>query len=175
MKKQLLISILLFGGILSNYAQGLYNIATLDDELDDYPSTWFIDISYGVPSGDTSDFHSSAYGVDLGYFSGINNSSFYVGAEVGYLRFTGKDTDFGFETDGVGFIPVKGKFGYNFLESFGLEGGAGYAFSADDGDGDAIYEVGINWYPIEKLTFSIMYSSVGGDFDEFAIGIRRTF
>lgn len=173
MKNRLLISILFFGMIFSSYAQSLFDFAPSNDE--DSSSIWVIDASFGLPTGDSADFYSFSYSIGFGYYFGISDSSFYAGAEAGYLRFTGKDTDFGFETDGAGFIPIQAKVGYNISESFGLEGGGGYAVSADGGDGDAIYSVGFNWYPVEKLTFSTTFSSVGGDFDEFAIGIRRTF
>ncbi|WP_420320880.1 hypothetical protein [Flagellimonas sp.] len=171
MKKSLLISISLCAFLFSSCA-ALFNNTT---NKDDKKTSWLLGAAAGVPMGDASDFYSFTYSGSFGYEIKLGDSPFYAGAETGYTRFTGKDTDMGFETDGIGFIPVKAKIGYNISESIGLEGGVGYGISADGGEGGSLWNVGLNWYPVSGLRLSAGYNSFDVDFDSFGIGISRSF
>nr|WP_298793371.1 hypothetical protein [uncultured Allomuricauda sp.] len=128
--------------------------------------------SYGVylgkPIGDEADFFGFTYGAEVGYFQNLSDK-FQLGATAGYARYTGKETDFGFETEGESFIPLTAKARYNFSDAFGAEAGVGYAISASEGgEGGLIYSLGPFWRPLEAIVLFVGYRSIA--FGEGSLG-----
>jgi len=126
---------------------------------------FFIVGNVGIPiSGEETDFFGFAYGIGAVYLQKLSRK-FMIGGEIGYTRFTGRETDFGFETDGRGFIPIKVAGIYNFSETIGIEAGAGYAISTSDEDSAFIYGIGPLWrlYPSLELLLKYVGFSFGED------------
>ncbi|SNY94960.1 hypothetical protein [Flagellimonas pacifica] len=128
--------------------------------------------AYGVYLGNTvgkeKDFYGITYGAELGYYHNISDD-FQIGATAGYSRYTGKETDFGFEAEGESFIPVMAKASYSFSDAFGAEAGLGYAISASEGgEGGLSYSAGPFWRPLEAIVIFVGYSNIA--FGEGSLG-----
>jgi len=127
-----------------------------------------ITVGGGPTIGDESDFFGFSYSGDLGYLHKVSDR-FQIGATAGYTRYTGKETDFGFETEGESFIPIKAKASYGLSNAFGVEAGLGYAISASEGgDGGLIYSAGPFWRPLEAVLIAINYVNIS--FGEGSLG-----
>lgn len=131
----------------------------------DFDYSWASDgfsitIGAGPTIGDEADFFGLSYGGGIGYYQSLTDD-FQIGATAGYARYTGKETDFGFETEGESFIPLTAKARYNFNDVFGAEAGLGYAFSASEGgEGGLMYSAGPFWRPLEAVLIALNYVSI---------------
>lgn len=138
-----------------------------DPPLIRLPSGFTLGAQLGVPIGDEADFFGLTYGAEVGYFHSLSKK-FEIGATTGYTYYTSIKTDFGFETEGEGFIPITAKGAYNFSESFGVEAGLGYAVSTGGGEGGFIYSIGPVWRPLQN--FSVLLGYVNIAFGEGSLG-----
>lgn len=142
-----------------------------DSDIFDY--TWAgdgftITTGLGPTTGDEADFFGFSYSGGIGYYQSLTED-FQVGATASYSRYTGKETDFGFETEGESFIPIMAKARYNVSNAFGVEAGLGYAISAsEEGEGGLTYSLGPFWKPLEAVLFAINYVNIA--FGEGSLG-----
>ncbi|WP_350293333.1 hypothetical protein [uncultured Croceitalea sp.] len=142
-----------------------------DSDIFDY--TWAgdgftITAGLGPTTGDEADFFGFSYSGGIGYYQSLTED-FQVGATAGYSRYTGKETDFGFETEGESFIPIMAKARYHISNAFGVEAGLGYAISASEGgEGGLTYSAGPFWKPLEAVLFAINYVNIA--FGEGSLG-----
>lgn len=121
----------------------------------------------GLPIGDEADFFGFSYSAEMNYARRVSNRLRLLGG-VGYTRYTGKETDFGFETEGESFIPITAKANYSLSEAFGVEAGLGYAISAGGGEGGLTYSFGPFWRPLETVLIAINYVNIS--FGEGSLG-----
>ncbi|WP_420603578.1 hypothetical protein [Flagellimonas sp.] len=127
-----------------------------------------ITVGAGPTIGDEADFFGLTYSAGIGYYQSLTED-FQIGATAGYSRYTGKETDFGFETEGESFIPVMAKASYGFSDVFGAEAGLGYAISTSEGgEGGLTYSVGPFWRPLETVIITINYVNIS--FGEGSLG-----
>ncbi len=127
-----------------------------------------ITVGAGPIIGDEADFFGFSYSAGIGYYQSLTED-FQIGATAGYSRYTGKETDFGFETEGESFIPLMAKASYNFSDAFGAEAGLGYAISASEGgEGGVTYSLGPFWRPLEAIVLFVGYRSIA--FGEGSLG-----
>ena len=157
-----------------------------NEQSEEEDGSYYAGLRLGLPTGIEGQYFSIAYNGSAGYQKEVSDQ-WTIGVEVGYTRYTGKSTDFGFETEGVGFLPVKGRATFDLTDEF-IEGlrasfGLGYAVGLGDGNTGGVnfdLEVG---YPIKlpklkspctwDLTFS--YDSIqieNGSFNSIALGLR---
>lgn len=137
-----------------------------DDKPDSiFDSSWgdealSLTMGLGAPLGDEADFFGFSYSADLGYFHKVSDK-FQIGATAGYTRYTGKETDFGFETEGESFIPINAKVNYRLSNAFGIEAGLGYAISASEGgEGGLMYSAGPFWRLSETVLIVLNYGNI---------------
>ncbi len=128
--------------------------------------------AYGVYLGNNvgkeKDFYGLTYGTEVAYYHKLSDD-FLIGATAGYTRFTGKETDFGFETEGESYIPLTAIAAYEFSNAFGAEAGLGYAISATEGgEGGLTYSLGPFWRPLEAIVLFVGYRSIA--FGEGSLG-----
>ena len=153
---------------------------------DDDEGSYYAGLRLGLPTGLEGQFFSIAYNGSAGYQKEVDEN-WTVGVEAGYTRYTGKSTDFGFKTEGVGFLPIKGRATFDLtdelVEGLSASFGAGYAVGLGEGNTGGLnfdLEVG---YPIKlpklkspctwDLTFS--YDSIqieNGSYNSIALGLR---
>jgi len=127
---------------------------------DDNNFHWRASIAVGIPLGDESDFYGSNYKIGFGR-SVISLKDLEVGAQISYSRFTGKETGFGFETEGVSFIPVEATLDYPLNNIFSLNGSVGYALSAtEDVDGGFTFSIGPELSICPSWDVSLGYNSI---------------
>ncbi|WP_055395918.1 hypothetical protein [Flagellimonas eckloniae] len=127
-----------------------------------------ITVGAGPTIGEEADFFGFSYSGDIGYFHSLSDD-FQIGATAGYARYTGKETDFGFETDGESFIPINARANYRLSNAFGVEAGLGYAISASEGgEGGLMYSAGPFWRPLEAVLIALNYVNIS--FGEGSLG-----
>jgi len=135
---------------------------------------FFIGGQIGVPTGEESDFFGFAYGFGAVYFQKLSRK-FEIGGEIGYTRFTGKETDFGFGSEGISYVPIEGQLNYNFNTTFGFNINAGYAIATSEGvDGGFTYGLGPTWTPIQNFIFFLQYQSISfreGNLNSIQLGV----
>lgn len=154
-----------------------------NEEDDD---AFYAGLRLGLPTGIEGQYFSIAYNGSAGYQKEVSDQ-WTIGVEVGYTRYTGKSTDFGFETEGIGFIPIKGRAFFDltddWVKDLRASFGVGYAVGTGEGNTGGLnfdLEVG---YPIKlpklkspctwDITFS--YDSIqieNGSFNSIALGLR---
>ena len=121
---------------------------------------WRVSMAVGPPLGDESDFYGFNYKIGFGR-SVISLKDLDVGAQISYSRFTSKETDFGFETEGVSFIPVEATLGYGLNDLFAITGAVGYAFSPTEGvDGGFTFSIGPELSICPSWDASLNYNSI---------------
>lgn len=138
--------------------------------LTESKNPWAIsgEASAALPIGDEADFVGIGVGATL-VASHYIGDDFAIGASAGYLRYSGKETDFGFETEGESFIPLKVLAAYDLSNAFGIEAGLGYALSASEGgEGGLMYSAGPFWRPLETLLIALNYVNIS--FGEGSLG-----
>ncbi|TXN37689.1 autotransporter outer membrane beta-barrel domain-containing protein [Flagellimonas hymeniacidonis] len=126
-----------------------------------------ITIGGGPTIGDEADFFGFSYSAEMNYARRVSNRLRLLGG-VGYTRYTGKETDFGFETEGESFIPITAKANYKLSDAFGAEAGLGYAISTGGGEGGITYSVGPFWRPLEAVLIALNYVNIS--FGEGSLG-----
>lgn len=114
----------------------------------------------GAIVGEEADFFGFNWLVSISYLINLANE-LALGLDLGYSRFTGSETDFGFETEGVSFIPVKARLDYPLNDILSLSGSVGYAFSATDGvDGGFTFSIGPELSICPSWDVSLGYNSI---------------
>ena len=105
-------------------------------------------VSLGSVVGEESDFYGINYGANVGYLFEFKDSKFSAGPEVEYSRFTGKETDFGFETEGESFLNIKARANYGITDWLDASAAAGYGIGVSEGvDGGISFDVGTEISP----------------------------
>lgn len=180
MKKQLLISILLFYGVFTGYSQGLYNLATLDEELDAAPLKWSAGVNFGYDD-DVTDSHGIGLDAEVAYITAISDN-IGVGAVVGVSHYFGKSETFGDVTidfEDFTFAPLgvtaRAKLGKSFF--IGTNVGYALAIGPKDLDGGFYYEPKAGYrISSSKPTYIVAsYSSIdvnGTAFSSINLGVE---
>ena len=121
----------------------------------------------------------------MGYIFEFIDSKFSSGPEVEYSRFTGKETDFGFETEGVGFLNIKARANYSLTDWLEASVGGGYGIGLSEGvDGGIGFDVGAEISPSAvkrqdvssstRIYYSLRFKSnsvEGGSFKSINAGV----
>ena len=136
------------------------NIGDSSDNKRDVNKDYTVHFGIGLPLGNEADFYGFTYSVGLDRRI-ITLEDLDIGVSAGYSRFTGKETDFSFETEGVSFIPVEATLGYDLNDLFSLSGSVGYAFSATEGvDGGFTFSIGPELSICPSWDASLNYNSI---------------
>ena len=163
-----------------------------DDEASDAEGSFFKEAGYfaygaslGFVVGEEKDFYGINYGANVGYIFEFIDSKFSSGPEVEYSRFTGKETDFGFETEGVGFLNIKARANYSLTDWLEASVGGGYGIGLSEGvDGGIGFDVGAEISPSAvkrqdvssstRIYYSLRFKSnsvEGGSFKSINAGV----
>ncbi|PQJ15170.1 hypothetical protein BST99_04990 [Aureicoccus marinus] len=142
----------------------------------------------GLVLGPETDFFGFNYLVSIAYLIHATKA-LEIMPELGYSRFTGKETDFGFQTEGVAFAPVKARALVELsdvspgLDGFTVSAGLGYAIGLTEGiSGGMAYDIG-GGYRIKNATekspcqwdLSAMFTGIqveNGSFSSVIFGVR---
>ena len=101
----------------------------------------------GVPSGDVSDYYTTALGADVYYMFGTDPNGFLkLGVASGFMNYFGDEVDIeGYDTkfDNAQFIPVAGALRVQLLKILTVGPDIGYGFGISDGMDDGFYWKGV--------------------------------
>lgn len=177
MKKYLLISLLLFGGITSAYSQSLLG-GTSDDIDQQYTHIGFYaGLGVGIPTGDLGEVSSFTYGAAVGYYVFGDPDGFSIAPELNYTHYVGEDIEAGgttIEVDGFDFLGVSARVNYALSSKFGVGGNVGYGkFLEENGDDEPYVTVGLDIRPVPGLIIRPEVTFNNGE--EYAVRVYRTF
>lgn len=101
----------------------------------------------GVPSGDVSDFYTTALGADFYYMFGTDPNGFLkLGLASGFMNYFGDDVgieEYSTKVDNAQFIPVAGALRIQLLKILTVGPDIGYGFGISDGMEDGFYWKGV--------------------------------
>lgn len=96
----------------------------------------------GVPSGDVSDYYTTALGADVYYMFGTDPNGFLkLGVASGFMNYFGDEV--GNESYNAQFIPVAGSVRVQLLKILTVGPDIGYGFGISDGMDDGFYWKGV--------------------------------
>lgn len=149
---------------------------TFAQEVDDITSknSWLkIGLNAGVPMGDTDEFSSFSFGLDLkGQY--LVTPNFGIGVATGYTHIFGKDG-----VDDFGIIPLAGFARYYFQPKglfIGADFGYGYLVSDFDSEGGLYVNPQIGYHNNDWNLFAYYQNTFAeNDFDIQVLGIGATY
>lgn len=101
----------------------------------------------GVPSGDISDYYTTALGADVYYMFGTDTNGFLkLGAASGFMNYFGDDVggeSYSGKVDNAQFIPVAGALRIQLFKIITVGPDIGYGFGISDGMEDGFYWKGV--------------------------------
>lgn len=120
---------------------------------------FFVGVHGGIPLGDEANLFGLAFGASAGYLIALSNQ-WAIGGRASYNSFSGKETDFGFETDALSHVTLGAMATYYITSNFGLNASAGYAIAGNEaGKSGLNYLIGLA-YNLQKLELLIQYMNL---------------